>query len=452
MKIADVDAWEVLDSRGQPTVRAKVTVDRGVADGAERVDRGAAKAPETAAPADAVTGTFSVPAGASTGRHEAVERRDGDERYGGHGVRGAVDAVLEELAPAVVDADPRDQAALDAALVERDGTDDLSRCGANAVLAVSGAVAHAAAAACERPLYEHVAALAEEHPRHSAPGAIPTPTINVISGGEHAPGGLAIQDVLVVPHGFGTYPAALEAAWDVRQAARDRVTAAGHRPLLADEGGFAPPLDDSRAAFELVCGAIEDAGFRPGSEVALAIDVAATHCYRDGAYWIDDEPLSTAAMVDRVAGWVEDWPLVSVEDPLAEDDWDGWVSLTERIQHDALVLGDDLLVTDRDRLERAVECEAATAVLVKPNQAGTITRTIETSATARRHGIEPVVSARSGETSDATIADLAVGLDAGQIKVGSLARSERLAKYNRLLEIDRQHDGGFAGASPYPGR
>jgi enolase len=442
VRISGVDAWEVLDSRGEPTVRARVVVDRSQDNGSE-----------------CVTGSFTVPAGASTGRHEAVERRDGGERYGGRGVRDAVAAATDDLGPVVLGRDPREQAAIDAALVECDGTDDLSRCGANAVLAVSGAVAHAAARACERPLYEHFATLAGDLEAGSGsvrgashPVPMPTPTINVLSGGEHAAGGLAIQDVLVVPLGFECFTDALEAGWAVRRAARDRVAATGHRPLLADEGGFAPPLTDAAAAFELVTGAIEDAGYRPGPDVALALDIAATHCHSDGVYRIDGETLSTEGMVDRVTEWVEEWPLVSVEDPLVENDWSGWVTLTERVRGNALVLGDDFLVTDQERVERALEQDAATAVLVKPNQAGTITRTIATCQTAHRGGLERVISARSGETCDATIADLAVGLGAGQIKIGSLARSERLVKYNRLLEIDRQDDTSFAGSAPYPNR
>jgi enolase len=427
-----VDAWEVLDSRGDPTVRVRVDT------------------PDA-------SGTFTVPAGASTGTHEAVERRDGGDRYGGCGVREAVGAVREELAPVVEGRSVTDQRGIDEALVDRDGTDDCSRLGANAVLGVSGAVAHAAAAATDRPLYASLAG-------PDGPGDLPMPMINVLSGGLHAAAGLPIQDVLVVPAGAETYPEAIETAWGVRRAAADRIgdgvergstgsrpeaDDGDHPPPVADEGGFVPPVSDADAAFELLLGAIRDAGFVPGSDVALAVDVAATHFYdpdRD-RYHLGDDALDRAAMIDRVAAWVDDYPLVSVEDPLAEDDWTGWTRLADRVGDRVQLLGDDLLATNPDRLQRAVDAGAANAALVKPNQAGTITRARRVVEAAQATDWAPVVSARSGETCDATIADLAVGRDAGQIKVGSLARSERLAKYNRLLGIDRDsdHDGGFAG-------
>ena len=408
--IDTVDAWEVLDSRGDPTVRV-------------RVDAGTA------------SGTFTVPSGASTGSFEAVERRDGGDRFAGRGVREAVRAVREEFAPVVEGRDVTAQASIDAELVAVDGTADLSRLGANATLGVSGAVAHAAAAARGEPLYVSLAS--------GEPGRLPLPMVNLVSGGLHAEGGVEVQDFLAVPIGAGSYPEALETVWNVRQALRDRIVVAGDRPLVADEGGFAPPLDAIDDAFELLLAAIDDAGYSPGGEVALAVDVAATHFSRDGRYVIDslDRQLDADGMIDLVADWVETYPIVSIEDPLAEDDWDAWVRLTDRLGADVQVLGDDLLVTDVDRVERAIDAAAANAALVKPNQAGTLTRAIEVVERARSAGWATVVSARSGETCDTTIADLAVALDAGQIKIGSLARSERLAKYNRLLEIDRAHSG-----------
>ncbi|MFB6103090.1 MAG: phosphopyruvate hydratase [Haloplanus sp.] len=427
--IEAVDAWEVLDSRGDPTVRVRVDT----ADG---------------------SGQFTVPAGASTGAHEAVERRDGGDRYGGRGVREAVAAVTDELAPVIEGRPVTDQRGVDEALVDCDGTDALSRLGANAVLGVSGAVAHAAAAATDRPLY---ASLAPD----AGPGDLPSPMVNVLSGGLHAAADLPIQDVLVVPTGAETYPEALEMAWDVRTAAGERIggerrspetrTESGggeHPPPVADEGGFVPPVADADAAFEILTAAVRDAGYAPGDEVAFAVDVAATHFYDPDRerYALGDESLDRAAMVDRVAAWVDTYPVRSVEDPLAEDDWDGWTRLADRIGDRVQLLGDDLLATNADRLERAVDIGAANAALIKPNQAGTITRTRRVLERAQDAGWAPVVSARSGETCDTTIADLAVGLDAGQIKIGSLARSERLAKYNRLLGIDRTYDGGFAGA------
>jgi enolase len=415
--IEGVEAWEVLDSRGDPTVRVRVET----ADG---------------------TGTFTVPAGASTGAHEAVERRDGGDRYGGRGVRGAVAAVREELAPVVTGRRVTDQRGIDEALVDRDGTDDLSRLGANAVLGVSGAVAHAAAAATDRPLYESLAPA-------SGPGAIPLPMVNILSGGLHAAADLPIQDVLVVPVGAATYPEALETAWEVRHATGARLGTDDHPPPVADEGGFVPPVADATAAFGLVVEGIRDAGYVPGDEVAIAVDVAATHFHDSDAdrYALGGETVDREAMIDRVSGWVEAYPVRSIEDPLAEDDWRGWERLAGRVGDRVQLLGDDLLATNADRLDRAVDADAANAVLIKPNQAGTITRTRRVLERARAAGLAPVVSARSGETCDATIADLAVALDAGQLKVGSLARSERLAKYNRLLGIDRAYDGDFAAAA-----
>jgi enolase len=413
--VQEVTAWEVLDSRGEPTVRVRVL-------------------------ADGATGTFTVPAGASTGTHEAVERRDGSERFGGKGVRGAVEAVRDELAPAIVGRDVTAQRRLDERLVEVDGTPDLSRLGANAVLGVSGAIARAASAVRGEPLYEYLAA--------GDPGPVPLPMVNMLSGGAHAPGGFPVQDVLTVPVGADSFEAALETSWAVREALRNRMLEAGNRPLVADEGGFAPPLQDIDAAFELVVASIRDAGLDPGTEVALAVDVAASEFHADGAYRLgDDRRLDRAAMVDRVCDWVETYPIVSVEDPLAEDDWSGWEALSERLGQRVQLLADDLVVTNRHRLERAIEHEAANAALIKPNQAGTLTRTLDVIKTARSAGWAGVVSARSGETADTTIADLAVARHVGQIKIGSLARSERLAKYNRLLEIAGIDDREYAGAS-----
>ncbi|MFC6993391.1 phosphopyruvate hydratase [Haladaptatus sp. GCM10025707] len=413
--ITDVDAWEVLDSRGNPTVRvaAHTASERGV---------------------------FTVPSGASTGAHEVLERRDGEGRYDGRGVREAVRAVRQELAPELVGADPTDQRAIDARIEDCDGTDNLSRLGGNAVLGVSGAIVHLASNVRDEPLYETLAT--------ETPGRLPRPMVNILSGGLHARGGVEIQDFLVVPRGATTYREALETAWAVRDAVRARIEADGHRPLVADEGGYAPPLDRIDDAFDLLERSVRDAGFEPHrDDVAFAVDVAASHFYdaESETYELSSvgRTLDRDELTDLVASWADRYPLVSVEDPLAEDDWAGWQRLATRLDGVQL-LGDDLLVTDAARIERAIETGAANAVLVKPNQAGTITRAREAVATARDVGLATVVSARSGETSDTTIADLAVGLDAGQIKIGSLARSERLAKYNRLLEIDRELDTGLA--------
>jgi enolase len=408
--ITAVRAWEVLDSRGHPTVRAEVTTPGG-------------------------SGRFTVPSGASTGRFEAVERRDGRDRYDGLGVADAVSAVNDRLAAAVVGMDVTDQEAIDAALVRADGSENLGTLGANAVLAVSGATLHAASATEGVPLYRHL----EE--RSGGTGSMPTPMVNVVSGGLHAEGGIEVQDVLVIPRNADTYSEALETVWAVRNAVRSLLVDRGHRPLVADEGGFAPPMDAITDAFDLVEAGIESAGFVPGEDVGLALDVAASHFYDGdaGTYHLEslDRSLGREEMIELVDEWTESYPICSVEDPLAEDDWTGWERLSTRLDDSVQLLGDDLLVTSRDRLERAIEREAASAVLVKPNQAGTVTRAVDVVAEATAAGVAPVVSARSGETCDATVADLAVGLDTGQIKIGSLARSERLAKYNRLLEVER---------------
>jgi enolase len=433
--VTAVDAWEVLDSRGDPTVRAAV-------------EAGDAR------------GTFTVPSGASTGEHEAVELRDGGDRFDGRGVRTAVENVREELGPVAVGRDVTDQAGIDAALVERDGTESLSRLGANAVLAVSGAAARAAAAALSVPPYEYVSRLGggardEGRGEHedvcgATETSLPLPMVNVLSGGLHAEGGIEVQDFLIVPVGAESYPEALEIAWDVRNAVRERIVREGGRPLVADEGGFAPPLSAVEDAFDRLVAGIREAGYRPGDDAAIAVDVAASHFYDAdaGEYVLSslDRRLDRDGMIDLVAGWVDRFPVVSIEDPLEENDWAGWRRLGDRLGDRVQLLGDDLLVTDRERLERARETGSANAALVKPNQAGTVTRAVEVVRVAQQAGMAPVVSARSGETADATIADLAVGLDAGQIKIGSLARSERLAKYNRLLGIDRAAD------LPFPGR
>lgn len=412
-EITDVRAFEVLDSRGNPTVRTVVEVGN-------------------------VFGRFTVPAGASTGSHEAVERRDGDDRYDGFGVSAAVSAIETELKPLVVGRSVGDRHEIDRTLVEHDGTAGLERIGANAVLGVSGAVAHAASRVEDIPLFEYFA-------RETGMSAtLPTPMINMISGGLHAIGGIELQDILVIPRSASTYSEAIETCWDVRSAIRERIIDQGHRPLVADEGGFAPPIDDIETAFEYVLTAIESAGYLPGRDIEFAIDVAASHFYDEGtsSYRLDslNRSLETGEMIDLVCEWVDTYPIRSIEDPLTESDWEGWEKLHRRLPEGTQLLGDDLLVTDRGRLETAHERSAANAVLVKPNQAGTLSRTIDVIEAAKRLDFATVVSARSGETVDTTIADLAVGSNAGQIKIGSLARSERLAKYNRLFELEASFD------------
>jgi len=420
--IARIRGLEILDSRGRPTLEATVVLRGGV------------------------EGTASVPSGASTGRHEAVERRDGDPaRYRGLGVRGCVTAIEAEVSPAVAGLDARDQAAVDRRLVELDGTADRSRLGGNTLLAVSLAAARAAANADGVPLWRHLARGAEP--------LLPLPMVNMISGGLHASGGVAFQDFLAIPVAAASFAEALETCVRVRDALGERLAAAGHTTLKADEGGFGPPLATADAAFALLVEAVEGAGLAPEGDVAFALDVAATHFHDEGIYRPRGERLTAAELVAQLAELVERYPIVSLEDPVAEDDWDGWRHATELLGGRVQLVGDDLFVTNRARLERGVELGIANAVLVKMNQAGTLTETLEVVEEARRAGYATIASARSGETEDSALADLAVAARAGQIKVGSVAQSERLAKYNRLLRIeaelgDRAAFAGTRGLAP----
>lgn len=411
--ITSVEAWEVLDSRGNPTVRVAV---------------------ETAA----ARGVFTVPAGASTGTFEAVELRDGGERYGGMGVTAAVRNINKTIGPLIIGHDVHAQREIDKTLVKLDGTDSLACLGANAILGVSGAVVHAASKDAGVPLYEYLVP--------DDLGGMPLPMVNILSGGLHAQGGIEIQDFLVIPIGAETYSEALEMVWSVRQSVRDCIIKRGDRPLVADEGGFSPSFDGISEAFDLLVEGIRNAGYIPSQhEVAIGVDVAATHFYdsETDKYILESasQSLNNAEMIDLVVEWTDSYPILSVEDPLVEDDWEAWATLSERLNSDIQLLGDDLLVTDQERLARAKDTGAANAVLVKPNQTGTISRTIDTIEMACSNGISPVVSARSGETCDSTIADLTVAFNAGQIKIGSLCRSERLAKYNRLLQIENTIGG-----------
>jgi enolase len=418
--IAGLFAWEALDSRGNPTVGCEVTLRSGA------------------------RGAVVVPSGASTGTHEAVELRDGGTRYDGRGVRRAVENVRRELAAAVTGLEADDQGALDAALCEADGRPNLSRLGANAVLAVSLASAAAAAAASGLPLWQRL--LGEEEP------VLPMPMVNIVSGGAHTRGGVDMQDFLVVPIGASSFGEAIEWAWRVRRSTEELAAERGLPTLVADEGGLGPPLPSSLAALELLSDGIERSGLRPGADVAIAIDVAATQfAGRDGLYHLGGERprrIDAADLVAELERWCDRHPIVSLEDPLAEDDWEAWAEATLRLGSRVQVVGDDLFVTDLTRLERGIREGVANAVLVKPNQVGTLTGAWAVVRRARDAGYGVVVSARSGETEDAWLADLAVGWRAGQIKVGSLARSERTAKWNRLLRIEAElgHGARFAGA------
>lgn len=381
-----------------------------------------------------MVGLASVPSGASTGAAEAYELRDGDgARYDGQGVLNAVDHVAKEIAPAIVGANPTGQAAIDQRLIELDGTPQKSRLGANAILAVSLAVCRAAAAVKCVPLYRHIADLSGQKPR------MPVPMTNMISGGKHAGGNLDIQDVLVIPNGAGDYPTQLE--WIVRVYRRlgKLLAEAGYEGyLVGDEGGYGPRLKSNREALEFVTRAIDAASLKPGGDVTIALDIASSHFYRDGGYFLSAEQgakLSSSQLIDRLEAWTRDFPIATIEDPLAESDWDGWREITERLGNKVKLIGDDLFATNEKLLLCGINEHVANAVLIKVNQIGTLTETFRTVAMAKANGYATIASARSGETEDDFLADFAVGIAADYIKIGSIARSERLAKYNRLLRI-----------------
>ncbi len=432
-KIVSVHAREVLDSRGNPTVEAEVTcqTDRRVA-----------------------TGRAIAPSGASTGSHEAIELRDGEEDwFDGKGVTQAVRNVHDIIAPRLIGQDARDQSSIDRLLCELDGTPNKARLGANATLAVSLACAHAAASAQALSLHEHLGRLWNETLHAPLPEikgsaqimaewgepSMPLPMINMISGGLHAGKKLEIQDVLILPWGATSIRQCL--SWAVR--VRNRIAAILREKhledaLVADEGGFGPELESTDEAFGVVADAIERAGLEPGRDVAIAVDIAATHFFENGGYVIRDlgeEPVSADEFLSVLRAWTSHFPIVSLEDVCAEDDWDGWQKATVCFGGTHQLVGDDLFVTNPERLQRALELRVANAVLVKPNQIGTLTETLQVMALARRAGYRCIVSARSGETEDVTIAHLAVATGCGQIKIGSVTRSERLAKYNELLRI-----------------
>jgi enolase len=430
-------ARQVLDSRGRPTVE----VDAIASDGA--------------------IGRAIVPSGASTGRHEALELRDGDSaRYGGLSVRQAVRNVMETIAPAVVGMKLDEQQALDARLLALDGTPNKSRLGANALLGVSLAVAHAAAAARGEELFVHLNRLWRERlepgesTRISAELTMPLPMVNMISGGLHAGRNLDIQDVLIMPVGARSYSEALEMTVAMYRAVGAVLDERGlESALVGDEGGYGPKLKDNEHALAIVVEAMLACGFEPGRDVAIALDIASSHFFdpASGTYRLapaGNRSLDGRGMVELLADWVDRYPIVSIEDGLSEDDWDGWVLLTERLGGRVQLIGDDLFATQPARLSRGIAKKAANAILIKVNQVGTLSETLDALLLARRNGYRPVVSARSGETEDATIADLAVATAAGQIKIGSVARSERLAKYNRLLRIEET----LGPSAPFAGR
>ena len=417
--IEGVHAREVLDSRGNPTIAVAVATSFGPVEEA------------------------IVPSGASTGAHEAVELRDCDpKRYRGKGVRDAVAAVNETLGPALEGFDATAQRSVDARLIELDGTPNKAKLGANAILGVSLAVARAAAASVGLPLFRYL----------GGPSAslLPVPMMNVINGGKHAEGALAFQECMIVPIGAPTLAEAVRYGSETFHALGELLHERGFVTLVGDEGGFAPPLQGLGEALDLLVAAIERAGYRPGEDVALALDAAATEFYADGSYFptMRDRPFSSAQMIDFYAGCCDRYPIVSIEDGLAEDDWDGWHALTERLGARVQLVGDDIFVTNTERLARGVASGVANAILIKVNQIGTLTETLDCVDMAHKAGYRCVISHRSGETGDTTIADLAVATAAGQIKTGSLSRSDRVEKYNRLMAIEEQ----LGDAARYAGK
>jgi enolase len=405
-KISSVRAREILDSRGNPTLEAVVTLD------------------------DGSSGWAGVPSGASTGAHEAVELRDGDaKRYEGKGTLTAVKNVNDAIASAVVGLESSDQAALDQAMLDLDGTDNKGALGANALLAVSLANAHAAAAATGEPLYRSL---------KTTDALLPAPMMNVLNGGKHAMDSTDFQEFMVMPLGFDSFSEALRAGTECYHALRKIVAGRGMSINVGDEGGVAPSLPTNEAAMELLVEAIEKAGYRPGEDVFIALDPASTEIFEDGKYVLTREGanLTSAEMVAFFENWVNKYPIVSIEDGLAEDDWEGWALLTEKLGGRIQLVGDDLFVTNPKRIQRGIEERSANSVLVKVNQIGTLTEAMTAISMTQGAGWNPVISHRSGETEDVTIADLAVATGAGQIKTGAPARSERVAKYNRLLRIE----------------
>ena len=418
--IVNVQAREILDSRGNPTVEADVTLKSGA------------------------RGRAAVPSGASTGAHEAVELRDGDEnRFGGKGVLDAVAHVNTVIRDAVCGLDARAQSVVDRTLIDLDGTPDKGKLGANAILAVSLAAARAAANANQVPLWMHLCA-------NDSP-VLPVPMMNILNGGAHAPNNVDIQEFMVMPLAFDSFSDGLRCGVEIFHALKKVLSDKGKSTAVGDEGGFAPDLANNEEAVEVVLTAIERAGYRPGEDVMLAIDAAATEFYKDGEYvfrWSTGERRDATAMIEFWEEWTLKYPICSLEDPLDENDWDGWKALTDRVGERVQLVGDDLFVTNPERLARGIRDGTANAILVKVNQIGTLTETLEAMGLAEEAGYRSVVSHRSGETEDTFIADLAVATGAGQIKTGSASRTDRVAKYNELLRIEEE----LGKRASYPGK
>jgi enolase len=415
-----VGAREILDSRGNPTVEVEVALD------------------------DGTLARAAVPSGASTGAFEAVERRDGGNRYGGKGVEKAVVAVMDTITPEILGFEATEQRLLDQALRDLDSTPDKSRLGANAILGVSLAVAKAAANSADLPLFRYI----------GGPNAylLPVPLMNILNGGAHADSNVDVQEFMVAPIGAPTFAEALRHGAEVYHSLKSVLKGRGLATGLGDEGGFAPDLASNRAALDLIVEAIAATGLRPGVDVVLALDVAATEFFEDGSYRFEGAARGTDEMIQYYTGLLDNYPIVSIEDPLAEEDWAGWAAMTRELDERIQIVGDDIFVTNPERLARGIDSGAANALLVKVNQIGTLTETLDAVELAHRHGYRCVMSHRSGETEDTTIADLAVATNCGQIKTGAPARSERVAKYNQLLRIEDELDDAarYAGAAAFP--
>lgn len=405
--ISEVYAREVLDSRGNPTVEVEVYLESGA------------------------FGRAMVPSGASTGAYEAVELRDGDSsRYGGKGVLKAVENVNEVIAPEIIGLDALDQIGIDRIMIELDGTPNKSKLGANAILGVSMAVARAAAEALGVPLYVYLGGFNAKQ--------LPLPMMNILNGGEHADNNVDIQEFMVMPAGAQSFSEALRMGAEIFHKLKSVLKEKGLNTAVGDEGGFAPNLTSNEEALQTIVEAIKQAGYEPGKDILLALDVAATEMYKDGVYRLEGEGLTKTSdeMVDFLASLVEKYPIISIEDGLAEDDWDGWKKLTDRIGSKVQLVGDDLFVTNTERLSRGIESATGNSILIKVNQIGTLTETFDAIEMANRAGYTAVISHRSGETEDSTIADIAVATNAGQIKTGAPSRTDRVAKYNQLLRIE----------------
>ncbi|MBC2882830.1 phosphopyruvate hydratase [Campylobacter sp. Marseille-Q3452] len=406
--IEDVTAIEVLDSRGNPTVKATVAL------------------------SDGTVASAIVPSGASTGKREALELRDKDERYCGKGVLKAVENVNSQIAEAVIGLDAFDQKALDDEMRELDGTDNYSNLGANAVLGVSMAVARAAAKSLDVPLYRYLGGANAR--------VLPVPMFNIINGGAHANNSVDFQEFMIMPFGFDKFSDALRAATEIYHTLKGLLNAAGHSTAVGDEGGFAPNLNDNEEPIKLIMQAIEKAGYKAGEQIKLALDVAASELYENGKYKLEGKEFSSEELIERYAQLCEKYPIFSIEDGLSEDDWAGWAKLTSKLGSKVQLVGDDLFVTNEKILREGIAKGVANAILIKPNQIGTVSQTMQTIRLAQRKGYRCVMSHRSGESEDSFIADFAVAMNTGQIKTGATSRSERNAKYNRLLEIERETD------------